>query len=312
MVQTVKCSVVKDGTVNFTFFDAQLIFQIFFGKVKGCVQKSPKWHVGRFSDFSRNMLDSLCTIIWQNILFQNSLVYTVKDDSFTQIYSRENYSTFAAKKVTAHAVIDVIIVLQCIQPSSVSSAILLLCFEEVWYLERYLGCRISFVKRPSLWWNTESLRTLPSSFHGRVNWHLSLTRRHSEKQCSRCQIECSQLDNFDKHARIWFKSAPNMEQVSSCCFRVLQFAWRNLLNRRWTFLDGSRKGRCHYSSGEALRDQLHYGCKVHNTSAWFLLGKIFSFQLSEMSRPKSRGLKIDVTCFPSNIQSEVLISGVNA
>ena len=33
-VQTVKCSVVKDETVNFTFFDAQLIFQIYFPKVK--------------------------------------------------------------------------------------------------------------------------------------------------------------------------------------------------------------------------------------------------------------------------------------
>ena len=32
-VQKVKCSVVKDGTVNFTFFDAQLIFR-FFSYVK--------------------------------------------------------------------------------------------------------------------------------------------------------------------------------------------------------------------------------------------------------------------------------------
>ena len=33
-VQTVKCSVVKDETVNFICFDAQLIFQIFFPRVK--------------------------------------------------------------------------------------------------------------------------------------------------------------------------------------------------------------------------------------------------------------------------------------
>ena len=34
-----------------------------------------------------------------------------------QIYSQENYSIFAAEKVTAHALIDVVIVSQCIQPS---------------------------------------------------------------------------------------------------------------------------------------------------------------------------------------------------
>ena len=73
-----------------------------------------------------------------------------KDDSFRQNYSRKNYNTFTAKRVTAHAVIDVVTASQCIQPSSVLSAILVLCFEEVWYLKRHIGCRISFVKRPSL------------------------------------------------------------------------------------------------------------------------------------------------------------------
>jgi len=159
-------------------------------ELKGCVQKSPKWHFGRFSDFWINMLDLPCTIIWQKFLFQNSLVFTVKDVSFTQIYSRENYSTFTAKYVTAHAAIEVVIASQCIQPSSNLSAILFLFFEEVWYLERHISCRISLVKRPSLQLNTESSRPLPSGVR------VSLARRHTAKQCSRCQIKWSQLDNL--------------------------------------------------------------------------------------------------------------------
>ena len=180
------------------------------------MQKSPKWHVGRLykiqssivqSDFSRDMLDSLCTIVWQNILFQNSLVYTVKDDSFTQIYSRENYSwqkrlekylgknsngrswqnlcrqkshrsccnwrdnCLAVHTTFEHFVCHFASLLRRGLVATVPCA----CFHLIYFpVERYLGCCISFVKRPSLWWNTESLRTLLSSFHGRVNWHLSL------------------------------------------------------------------------------------------------------------------------------------------
>ena len=155
-------------------------------------------------------------------MFQNPLVFTVKDNSFTQIYSRENYNTFTAKLQYLNR--------QKCHRSCCNCLALHTTFEHfvrhfVSSFRRSLVSREAYrlsyklVEKALFTVNYEKFMTITERFSRSCKLTLEYMSRRSNVPDASSNYHSSII--FDRCKR--FQSAPNIELVLSCCLRVSEF-----------------------------------------------------------------------------------------